>query len=93
MRSGAVPFKLAIPGHGEPMDRARFDAWRGAFNAFMDCVGSPADAGQCATGWANGIAGFIGGDEGAVKAARGYAEYYVGMLRENGGQSADCLSR
>jgi glyoxylase-like metal-dependent hydrolase (beta-lactamase superfamily II) len=89
----SVPFKLAIPGHGEPMDRARFDTWRGAFNAFMDCVGSAADAGQCATGWANGIAGFIGGDEGAAKAARGYAGYYVGMLRDNGGRSADCLSR
>jgi hypothetical protein len=86
----AVPFKVAIPGHGEPMDRARFDAWRGAFSAFMDCVGSPADAGHCATAWANGIAGFIGGDEGAAKAARGYAEYYVGMLRDNGGKSADC---
>ena len=34
----AVPFKTAIPGHGEPMTRTQFDAWRGAFNRYMDCV-------------------------------------------------------
>ena len=34
-----------------------------------------------------------GTDEPARKMARGYAEYYVGMLRENGGKSADCLAR
>jgi len=89
----AVPFTLAIPGHGEPMDRARFDTWRAAFNGFMDCVESPADAGQCAGTWTNGIAAFISTDEAAGKAARDYAEYYAGMLRENGGRSADCLSR
>jgi len=89
----AVPFKLAIPGHGEPMDRTQFDAWRGAFNAFMDCVESPADAGQCAAAWATGIAAFTGADVGAGKAARGYAEYYVGLLRENGGKSADCKAQ
>ena len=89
----AVPFTLAIPGHGEPMDRSRFDAWRGAFNAFMDCVESPSDAGQCAAAWESGIASFVGADEGARKAARRYAEYYVGMLRENGGKSADCRAQ
>ena len=34
----ALPFKTAIPGHGEPMNRGQFDTWRGAFNAYMDCV-------------------------------------------------------
>jgi glyoxylase-like metal-dependent hydrolase (beta-lactamase superfamily II) len=89
----AVPFKLAIPGHGEPMDRAQFDVWRGAFNAFMDCVDSPAGADQCAAAWANGIAAFMGADENAGEAARGYAAYYVGLLRENGGKSADCKAQ
>ena len=36
---------------------------------------------------------FVGADEGARKAARRYAEYYVGMLRENGGKSADCRAQ
>ncbi len=89
----AVPFRIAVPGHGEPMDRAQFDAWRGAFNAFMDCVEGPSEAGQCAAAWESGIAQFVGADEGARKAARGYAEYYVGMLRENGGKSADCKAQ
>ena len=32
MRSGDSPFRIAVPGHGEPMDRAQFDTYRGAFN-------------------------------------------------------------
>jgi len=85
-----VPFKTAIPGHGEPMTRAQFDSYRGAFNRYMDCVDSPSEAGLCATTWADGIAGFTGTNERARKMALGYAEYYVGMLREHGGKSADC---
>ncbi len=88
----AVPFSTAIPGHGEPMTRAGFGAWRASFNAFMDCVEGESAAAQCAAAWADGVAQFTGpGDAG--KAARAYGEYYVGMLRENGGKSADCLSR
>jgi glyoxylase-like metal-dependent hydrolase (beta-lactamase superfamily II) len=86
----AVPFRVAIPGHGEPMSRAQFDAWRDACNRYMDCVEGTADAGQCAATWADGIAGFLGGNEQARKQAVGYAEYYVGFLRENGGKSRDC---
>jgi len=72
------------------MTRAQFDSYRGAFNRYMDCVDSPSEAGLCATTWADGIAGFTGTDERARKMALGYAEYYVGMLREHGGKSADC---
>jgi glyoxylase-like metal-dependent hydrolase (beta-lactamase superfamily II) len=89
----AVPFTTAIPGHGEPMTRAQFDAWRGAFNHFMDCVEGTAEAGQCAAAWADGIASFNGSDERARKMALGYAEYYVGFLRGNGGRSKDCRAR
>ena len=89
----ALPFKTAIPGHGEPMNREQFDTWRGAFNSYMDCVEGKSEAGQCAAAWADGIASLNGTDEPARKMARGYAEYYVGMLRENGGKSADCLAR
>jgi len=89
----ATPFTLAIPGHGEPMTRAGFDTYRASFNAFMDCVEGSSEPAQCAASWAEGIAPLAGSDDGARKQARGYAEYYVGMLRENGGKSADCLSR
>jgi glyoxylase-like metal-dependent hydrolase (beta-lactamase superfamily II) len=86
----ATPFRTAIPGHGEPMDRARFDAWRGAFNAFMDCVEGAAETGQCADAWADAATPLMGGGEAARREARGYAEYYVGLLRASGGRSADC---
>lgn len=89
----ATPFTTAIPGHGEPMSRAQFDAWRGAFNRFVDCAEGTAEAGQCAAAWADGIASFNGGDERARRMSLGYAEYYVGFLRENGGKSRDCLAR
>jgi glyoxylase-like metal-dependent hydrolase (beta-lactamase superfamily II) len=89
----AVPFTTAIPGHGEPMDRAQFDAWRGSFNEYMDCVTGSAEPGQCAATWVVGIAQFLGSDEGARKTARAYAEYYVGMLREAAGKSADCKAQ
>lgn len=89
----ALPFETALPGHGEPMSRAQFDAWRGAFNRFMDCVEDDSAASQCAAVWADGIAGFTAGDEQARNAALRYAEYYTGMLRGHGGRSADCLAR
>jgi glyoxylase-like metal-dependent hydrolase (beta-lactamase superfamily II) len=86
----AQPFRTAIPGHGEPMTRAQFDAWRGAFNRFMDCVEGAAGARQCAVTWADGIEAFNAGDARAREAALAYAEYYAGMLRKNGGRSPDC---
>ena len=89
----AVPFTTAIPGHGEPMSRAQFDAWRRSFNAYMDCVTGAAEPGQCAATWVDGVAQFVGSDEGARRTARTYAEYYVVMLREGGGKSADCKAQ
>jgi hypothetical protein len=86
----SVPFKTAIPGHGEPMTRAQFDIYRGAFNAYIDCVEGSSAAGQCAAAWATAVAPLTGGDSRASAMAQSYAEYYVGMLREHGGRSADC---
>lgn len=89
----AVPFRTAIPGHGEPMSRDQFDTWRGAFNAFMDCVEGSGEPAQCATAWQAGIATLLGEDQRMCAMALEYAQYYVGMLRQNGGRSADCLAR
>lgn len=88
-----TPFRIAIPGHGEPMERTQFDAYRGTFNRYMDCVEGTAEAGECATTWADGIDRFLGADENARKLALAYAEYYVGLLRKHDGKSADCRSR
>jgi hypothetical protein len=75
------------------MSRAQFDGWRGAFNAFMDCVEGSGEPAECATAWQAGVAPFLGEDQRLQAMAREYAEYYVGMLRRNGGKSADCLAR
>ena len=88
----ATPFVKAIPGHGRPMDRVAFDTYRRAFNGFMDCVEGETAAAQCAATWAAGIAPLLGGDDLMRRMATGDAEYYVGMLRENGGKSAECLA-
>jgi hypothetical protein len=84
-----TPFRTVIAGHGEPMTRDQFGAWRAAYGAFVDCVDSEAEAAQCAGGWSQGVAQFLTDDR-ARRAAPQMAEYYVGMLRENGGKSADC---
>jgi glyoxylase-like metal-dependent hydrolase (beta-lactamase superfamily II) len=86
----AVPFKSAIPGHGEPMSRAQFDTYRVAFNAFMDCVAGDAAPAQCASGWQTGVATLLG-NERMRRMALDYAGYYVDLLRANGGKSAECL--
>lgn len=88
----ATPFQIAVPGHGEPMNRDQFAVWRAAYGAFIDCVGSDAEAAQCAAQWRDGVAQFLSDDR-ARRSAAGMAEYYVGFLRENGGKSPDCLAR
>lgn len=84
----ATPFELAVPGHGAPMTRDRFDRYRVGFGAFIDCARSDTAPDQCAGGWA-AVAAEFGADAGE---AGGYASYYVGFLRENGGKSPDCLA-
>lgn len=88
----ATPFRIAIPGHGEPMNRDQFNVYRIAFGAFIDCVNSETEAAQCANGWVTGVAQFLA-DEAAQNGARAYANYYVGFLREAGGTSPDCARR
>jgi glyoxylase-like metal-dependent hydrolase (beta-lactamase superfamily II) len=88
----ATPFRIAIPGHGRPMDRAAFDTYRRAFNGFMDCVEGDTASAQCASAWTAGVAPLLGDDERMRRMALEFAEYYVGMLRANGGRSAECLA-
>ncbi|WP_156767558.1 MBL fold metallo-hydrolase [Candidatus Viadribacter manganicus] len=69
----ATPFQTVIPGHGAPMTRAGFDAWRSAYGAFIDCVVSDAEASACARAWAEAMAPLNAGQpQGA-----GMATYYV----------------
>ena len=86
----STDFRIAIPGHGEPMTRAQFNTWRTAYAAFIACVASDAEPSACASAWSAGIAEFTAADPRAQRMAPQMAEYYVGFLRQNGGRSPDC---
>jgi glyoxylase-like metal-dependent hydrolase (beta-lactamase superfamily II) len=86
----ATPFRLAVPGHGEPMTRTEFDAYRQAFGHFRACVASDSQAATCAAGWARDASALLDGDAGRREATED-AAYYVDFLRKNGGTSAACL--
>ncbi len=88
----ATPFRLAVPGHGEPMTRPQFDVYRGAFTAFRRCVAGETAADTCAAGWTNDIGAFLAAD-GDRRQATQYAAYYVDFLRKNGGASPDCAQK
>jgi len=88
----ATPFTLAVPGHGAPMTRQAFDAYRHAFSAFRACVGSDRTAAVCAAEWTRDIGSLLAGDADRTQAT-GYAAYYVEFLRTNGGASPDCRAR
>jgi glyoxylase-like metal-dependent hydrolase (beta-lactamase superfamily II) len=88
----AVPFEVAIPGHGPVMSRAQFDLYRGAFASFIGCANSTRPAGECASGWADGVEPLLADDANGRQRAVEAATYYVGMLRDHGGRSEDCAS-
>ncbi len=85
----STPFRIAVPGHGAPMNREQFATWRAAYGAFVDCVTGDAAASDCARGWTEAVAALLT-DERTQRAANQMAEYYVGFLRQNGGASPDC---
>lgn len=90
----ATPFETAIPGHGRPMTRPQFDAYRQAFSRFVACARTPgAAAAQCASGWAERIAPVVEATPERTKAITAGAEYYVEYLRQGGGKAPDCRAQ
>jgi glyoxylase-like metal-dependent hydrolase (beta-lactamase superfamily II) len=85
----ATPFRVAIPGHGDPMTRGEFDIYRRAFRAFRSCVASSEPPAACAAEWTKGVASLLD-TEAARHEATEFATYYVGFLRKGGGASPDC---
>ena len=85
-------FRVAVPGHGAPMSRPAFDAYRRAFGSFRACVASNNPASTCA---ANGTKelGTLLTAEGDRRDATEYASEYVEFLRKNGGASPDCRAK
>jgi glyoxylase-like metal-dependent hydrolase (beta-lactamase superfamily II) len=71
----ATPFQTLIPGHGPVMDRADFMAWRTAYDNFVKCGHSAADAKSCVEGWERDAGKFI--DAGHRQYAHDAAGYYL----------------
>ncbi len=69
----ATPFTFLVPGHGAPMDRAAFLAWRAAFDNLLDCGASDRPRADCVAGWQRDAARFIApGDEARIGEMAGY---------------------
>ncbi len=62
----ATPFATLVPGHGDPMNRAQFMAWRAAFNNLLDCGASQRPRDDCVAGWRHDAAQFIPPERGAT---------------------------
>ena len=58
-RIAATPFRTLVPGHGGPMSRERFLAWRTAFDNLLDCAASPQVREACVADWKKDAAFFI----------------------------------
>jgi glyoxylase-like metal-dependent hydrolase (beta-lactamase superfamily II) len=89
----ATPFRMAIPGHGAPMQRQQFLLYRRAFASFIGCSSSDRPAGDCGTRWANAVQALLPADPLEMRRAQSMAAYYVGLLRANGGRSKYCVAR
>jgi glyoxylase-like metal-dependent hydrolase (beta-lactamase superfamily II) len=88
----STPFEILIPGHGSPMSRAQFSSYRQEFGSFIACANSNLAKAECAAQWSQAVASLLGQDPREMQRARGMAEYYVDMLRANGGRSKYCQS-
>jgi glyoxylase-like metal-dependent hydrolase (beta-lactamase superfamily II) len=86
------PFVTVVPGHGAPMDRAGFDHYRRAFEAYVDCAASKADAGVCAAQWATASAPLRAPEAADDARSLQMAKAYVMLLRGNGGNGARCAA-
>ena len=82
----ATEFTSLVPGHGAPMDRAGFEAWRTAFDGLLACAASDADPSTCADQWIGGLGGLLPAREHAR--AREMLGHYVGeVLRGDDGRA------
>ena len=89
----ATPFSVVVPGHGRPLSRAEFGAYRSAFSALVDCAASGQDKQACAKAWALAIDPLIAPDDATAdrKRAVAWTVGYVEMLR-GPGLAANCVA-
>jgi len=86
----ATPFRIAIPGHGAPMQRPQFLLYRRSFESFIDCSRSDRPKESCAADWAQAVRPLLSADPLEMRRAQSMSVYYVELLRANGGRSKYC---
>jgi len=85
-RLANVNFRLLVPGHGTPMSRADFDAYRAAFSNLVACGGTSNSKELCISGWLEDARTLIPEKDQAF--TRSLIDYYVGVLRGDPTQAA-----
>jgi glyoxylase-like metal-dependent hydrolase (beta-lactamase superfamily II) len=86
-------FQTAIPGHGAPMSRTQVAQYRSALGAFIDCAASNEPKAKCSAGWLEAAAPLLSGEADESAHAQSLTNYYVDMLRANGGRSEYCQAK
>lgn len=75
----ATPFETLIPGHGAPMDRARFLTWKRAFDNLLACAKGLTKPSICSDAWYGSIGSSLAPAEQVRALSMG--GYYVERIR------------
>src|SRR5205085_8413593 len=86
----AKDFSVVVPGHGAPMPRKSFEAYRAAFGNLLLCAASTQAKDACVDGWTKDAAELNKGED--PKFVKMLMDYYVDVLR-NAAQTAKLCGR
>src|SRR5258706_15749310 len=89
----AAPFRIAIPGHGAPMQRPQFLLYRRSFESFIDCSRSDRPKESCAADWAQAVRPLLSADPLEMRRSQVKFGDYVDVLRANGGRGKELRAR
>jgi glyoxylase-like metal-dependent hydrolase (beta-lactamase superfamily II) len=70
-----TPFDRLVPGHGAPMQRQQFAAYRKAFSNLLACAAGKAKKTECTEGWIRDAAALIVSKDASY--ARTLVDYYL----------------
>src|SRR5882724_10824050 len=73
-----APFDWLVPGHGAPMRKAQFTAYRKAFSNLLECVAGNAGKNACVDGWIGDASALFASSRDAS-----YARSLIGYYLDN----------
>ncbi len=77
-RLDKAPFDWLVPGHGAPMHKPQFTAYRKAFSNLLDCAAGNAENNACIEGWSGDAAALFASSKDAS-----YARTLIGYYLDN----------